>query len=160
VCRAAASRHTWDAVARRTVDALERLHPLTAWPRARRSPWRVAFAGAVDNRGTGVAAANATLVHALGEHAEVDLFVPGRRAGVAVARAAAPDVPVFSLGALGTARPVDEYDGILHSVGDGPDRQAHLDALERTGGVRLTAEDLRQSAPEAVAALLARAHSA
>jgi hypothetical protein len=143
------------------VDALERLDPFTARPRSRQSRWRVAFAGAVDARGTGVAAANAALVDALREHAQVDLFVPGRRAGVAVARGGnLDDVPVFVLGALGTARPTDQYDGILHSVGDGPERGAHLDVVERTGGVRLTAEDLRRTGPDAILALLARANSA
>ena len=65
VCRVSLPRHTWDAVARRTIDAVDRLAPSARRLGGQHAPWRVAFAGRVDAHGSAEDAANARALRAL-----------------------------------------------------------------------------------------------
>jgi hypothetical protein len=132
VCRAAMPRHTWDAVARRTIGALERVDQRGG--HGHYTPARIALAGTVD----------AGLVRALRERIQVDRFVPGGRTAVESARRAEGSGPVFLLGALGTSVSATQYDAVLHVVADGPDREAQHAATVRVPGPVVSATDLRR----------------
>lgn len=116
---AAAERHTWEAVARRTLDAYARL-PLPE-PRRRRRPLRprLALVGPFPPAWSGVADYNERVAEELGALCELDCFVevdPGEVRETPVRR----DRPYRRLPVAGLGRTISpgSYDAVVYTVGN------------------------------------------
>ena len=122
---------TWDAVAQRTVAAIERV--LGAPPSAARTelPVRIAVVGPMPPTESGIADYNARLVPALAKHAEVDLFTPGARPPVPVAEG----VRWFPPRALKETTSPWAYDAVLYTVGNSDDHHDLYDLAQEFPGV-------------------------
>jgi glycosyltransferase involved in cell wall biosynthesis len=116
-----AAGHTWDAVARRTVDAIRRLHRprRAAQPRKR----RVALVGPMPPIPSGIATYNAGLLPHLAELVDVDVFTPSPLAG----QPTHPGVRWFPARALRDTCTPYAYDAVVYTAGNSDD---HHDLYE------------------------------
>jgi len=131
--RHAAPENTWEAVAARTVAALQRLDGVRLPRRPRRSErrMRIAMVGPMPPVISGVADYNARIAAALGEHADLDVFVPPRLPHPP--RGSSPRI----LPALALGESVDPagYDVLLYTFGNSEHHLATYDLLHRFPGV-------------------------
>jgi glycosyltransferase involved in cell wall biosynthesis len=117
----AARRHTWSAVAQRTMDGYEAAMARAARrapPRAtRRVPRpRIALVGPFPPTKSGVGVYGARVVDALSGMTDVDCFVEGRTPPEAPA--ASDSVRRFPIGALGRTFGPASYDAIVYALGN------------------------------------------
>lgn len=120
---------TWDAVARRTVDALDRLPEPAGGPTV--LPVRIALVGPMPPTASGIADYNARLVPALAERCEVDVFTTAPRPP-ADARA---DVRWFTPGALKDTCSPWAYDAVVYTAGNSDDHHDLYDLAQEFPGV-------------------------
>lgn len=111
---------TWDAVARRTLDALATL-PAPSGPT--RLPTRIALVGPMPPTPSGIADYNARLLPALARRGEVDVFTPARPPG----GERHPGVRWFPPTALHDACSPWGYDAVVYTAGNSDD---HHDLYE------------------------------
>lgn len=133
--RRAAPQHTWDAVAARTVAALQRLDDV-APPRVRRPArgarrLRLALVGPMPPVASGVADYNGRISAALAERADLDVLVPPEL--VHPPRGAWPRV--LPAAALGEELDPAGYDAILYTFGNNEHHLATYDLAMRFPGV-------------------------
>jgi glycosyltransferase involved in cell wall biosynthesis len=122
--RALASSSTWDAVARRAAEAVDRMgdrRPASVWSSAQ-PPKRVALVGPLPPIGGGIAIYNDRLLRAVDGDAAVDAVTPLH---------ASPPLPVgvghFSVDTFGVdARPAS-YDAVVYTLGNS---DGHLSTVE------------------------------
>ncbi len=131
----ASARHTWTAVAERTVEAYETAQRLEgARPvRARSSRPRLAVVGPFPPSKSGVAVYTARVVEALGDLATVDCFVEGSVPPAAPASSAA--VRRFPIGALDRTFGAASYDAVIYALGNSFYHRRTLDLARRVPGV-------------------------
>jgi glycosyltransferase involved in cell wall biosynthesis len=118
---------TWDQVARRTVDALERL-PEATGPTV--LPTRVALVGPMPPTPSGIADYNARLVPALAERCEVDVFTtsPGRTHEH-------PNLRWFPMRALRDTCTPYGYDAVIYTVGNSDHHHELYNLAEEFPGI-------------------------
>jgi len=135
----AAPHVTWDAVAARTVAALQRLRPARG-PARRERRMRIALVGPMPPVKSGVADYNGRTVSALSRLADVDVFVPPEvvRPGHGGAQ------PAFRSPALGRSLDPSGYDAVLYTFGNSEHHLTTYDLLHRHPGV-LWLHDVRLS---------------
>lgn len=127
---ARAPQFTWDAVARRTLDAIDRV--LGPAPTAKTElPVRIALVGPMPPTESGIADYNARLIPALAKRAEVDVFTPGP----APAQPIAPDVRWLPPRALKETASPWGYDAVVYTVGNSDDHHDLYDLAQELPGV-------------------------
>jgi glycosyltransferase involved in cell wall biosynthesis len=125
-----ASLFTWDAVAQRTVDAMDRvLGPAPA--QKTQLPVRIALVGPMPPTASGIADYNARLVPALAKHAEVDVFTPG----APPPRPIADGVRWLPPRALKETASPWGYDAVVYTVGNSDDHHDLYDLAQELPGV-------------------------
>jgi glycosyltransferase involved in cell wall biosynthesis len=132
LARAAArtSLVTWDAVAQRTIDAVDRV--LGPAPDGRTElPMRVALVGPMPPTESGIADYNARLVPALARRVEVDLFTPG----APPPRPIADGVRWLPPRALKETASPWGYDAVVYTVGNSDDHHDLYDLAQEFPGV-------------------------
>jgi glycosyltransferase involved in cell wall biosynthesis len=124
VARARAPQWTWNAVAARTVTALDRLPPPST-TRQRQPSLRIALVGALPPSTSPAASAGASLAEALAPHCHLDLYSDDRpdQRWLGELRAG-PRLPVLALRRTGA---FIGYDAVIHNLGNSDDE---LDVLE------------------------------
>jgi glycosyltransferase involved in cell wall biosynthesis len=131
----ASARHTWAAVAGRTLEvydtALRREGRRPA--RARSSRPRLALVGPFPPSKSGVAVYSARVVEALGDLADVDCFVEGTVPPAAPAQSAA--VRRFPIGALDRTFGASSYDAVIYALGNSYYHRRTLALARRIPGV-------------------------
>jgi glycosyltransferase involved in cell wall biosynthesis len=130
---AAAKRHTWDGVVRRTLDAYERIEPPRSGRRPRRRRLRVAIVGPFPPVRSGVARYNLEIAASLAERCDLDCFVdacdwvhddilhelPTRRVqAVGPRRPRGSRARWFPARALGRTLDPARYDAIIYAIGN------------------------------------------
>jgi glycosyltransferase involved in cell wall biosynthesis len=121
---------TWDAVASRTVDAIDRV--LGPAPSARTElPVRIAIVGPMPPTESGIADYNSRLVPALAARCEVDLFTPGRAPGHEVH----PNLRWLPPRALKETASPWGYDAVVYTVGNSDDHHDLYDLAQELPGV-------------------------
>lgn len=133
---AAARRHTWDAVARRTLDAYARLPVAPGRHRRRALPPRVALVGPFPPAWSGVADYNERVAEELGRLCELDCFVevdPGEVRETPMRR----ERPFrrFPVLALGRTISPGSYDALVYTVGNSRYHRRTLELALRHPGV-------------------------
>ena len=123
---AAAGRHTWEAVARRTLDAYSHL-PSPSHRRKSLRP-RIALVGPFPPAWSGVADYNDRVAHALGRMCDLDCFVEVDPGDVhdAHARSGRP-FRRFSVLSLGRTMSPASYDAVIYTIGNS---RCHLRTLD------------------------------
>jgi glycosyltransferase involved in cell wall biosynthesis len=101
---------TWDAVARRTADALATI-PASG---PTRLPWRLALVGPMPPTESGIADYNGRLLPALADRCEVDVFTPGAAPPYEVH----PNVRWFPPRALKETCSPWAYDAVVYTAGN------------------------------------------
>ncbi len=131
----ASARHTWAAVAGRTLQVYESaLRREGARPgRVRSSRPRLALVGPFPPSKSGVAVYSARVVEALGDLADVDCFVEGTVPPAAPAQAAA--VRRFPIGALDRTFGASSYDAVIYALGNSYYHRRTLAFARRIPGV-------------------------
>jgi glycosyltransferase involved in cell wall biosynthesis len=121
---------TWDAVAQRTVDAIDRvLGPPPPTPTS--LPLRIAVVGPMPPTESGIADYNARLVPALARRAEVDLFTPGDPPP----RGYLDGVRWLPPRALKETASPWGYDAVVYTVGNSDDHHDLYDLAQEIPGV-------------------------
>jgi len=130
----AGARHTWDAVADRTIDAYRRLEPRVGTRPRRPLRARVAVVGPLPPVESGVALYNERVLVAM-DRSELDvhLFVESP----SDTRSAAPpiDVPCYPIDSLGPRLDPRDYDTILYTIGNSAYHVRTFDLARRVPGV-------------------------
>ena len=121
---------TWDAVAQRTIDAIDSVIG-PAGPTRTELPVRVAIVGPMPPTESGIADYNARLVPALARKAEVDLFTPGGPPPKPIA----PGVRWLSPRALKETASPWAYDAVVYTVGNSDDHHDLYDLAQEFPGV-------------------------
>jgi glycosyltransferase involved in cell wall biosynthesis len=125
-----ASLFTWDAVAQRTLDAIDAV--VGAAPEGRTTlPVRLAIVGPMPPTASGIADYNARLVPALAEVCEVDLFTPG----AAPPRPVHPRVRWLPPRALRETASPWAYDAVVYTVGNSDDHHDLYELAQELPGV-------------------------
>lgn len=119
---------TWDAVARRTVDALGRL-PVSDGPT--RLPVRLAVVGPMPPTPSGIADYNRRLLPVLADRAEVDLFTPG----AAPPHEVHPNLRWLPPRALKETCSPWAYDAVVYTVGNSDDHHDLYDLAQEFPGL-------------------------
>ena len=127
----AATQTTWEAVAARTVDALDTLRPPSAVVGPSRR-LRLALVGPFAPIASGVAGYTQQLLPDLVEGADVDLFLEPGSDGRALGGVARRILP---LQRLGRSADPSSYDAIVYAVGNSVHHHATLDAALRFPGI-------------------------
>jgi glycosyltransferase involved in cell wall biosynthesis len=137
--RRAAPHNTWDAVAARTLAALELLgQPAVRGARRRERRMRLALVGPVPPVASGVADYNGRVAAALAERADVDVLVPP-----AMVRPPHGSLPrVLPSTALGERIDPASYDALLYTFGNSEHHLTTYDLAHRFPGV-LWLHDIR-----------------
>jgi glycosyltransferase involved in cell wall biosynthesis len=121
----ASETHTWENVARRAVDAYERLDARMPPRRRRPRRHRVAFVGPFFPAHSGVAVYNSRVLDALdADDLAVELFAEKTHIGAWSSRL---DLPVFPAEHLGSRINPYDYDSIVYTLGNS---DFHLDTYE------------------------------
>ncbi len=142
----AAQRHTWPAVARRTIDAYGAAVLRAATVRGRiatRAPAlrpRLALAGPYPPSKSGIAEWSERLVHALRPHADVDVFREGAprlpaRPDPSPQEHAAGRNRRFPIDAFGRVLGAGAYDMPIYTIGNGYHHRHTLDAALAAPGI-------------------------
>lgn len=119
---------TWDAVARRTADALDALPASAGAPTL---PWRVALVGPMPPTRNGIADYNTRLVPALADRCELDVFTPG----AAPPHEVHPNVRWFPPRALKETCSPWSYDAVVYTAGNSDDHHDLYDLAQEFPGV-------------------------
>jgi glycosyltransferase involved in cell wall biosynthesis len=121
---------TWDAVAQRTIDAIDRV--LGPAPTETTSlPVRIALVGPMPPTASGIADYNARLLPALARKAEVDLFTPGS----APPHEVVPGVRWLPPRALKETASPWAYDAVVFTAGNSDDHHDLYDLAQELPGV-------------------------
>lgn len=127
----AAARTTWDAVADRTLAAIDRLKPgPQRSPRPRRL--RVALAGPFAPSLSGVAGYSGRLLGELAQRCQLDVFTEPGSDGRALRQTAHRVLPINR---LGSSTDPASYDAIVYAIGNSVHHHATHDAALRHPGV-------------------------
>ncbi len=131
----ASARHTWAAVADRTLDVYETAlgRQGTRPARVRSARPRLALVGPFPPSKSGVAVYSARVVDALGEVADVDCFVEGTVPPAAPAQSRS--VRRFPIGALDRTFGAGSYDAIIYALGNSYYHRRTLAFARRLPGV-------------------------
>ncbi len=123
---------TWDAVARRLVDAAVEVLPPPP-PGPTRLPLRLAVAGPLPPTLSGIADYNARLLPRLAARGELDLLTGERRRPET--EALLPDARTFPPRAVGRTVNPHAYDALLYTVGNSGDHHDTLELARRWPGL-------------------------
>lgn len=170
----AARRHTWEAVAQRTIEAWTRAvaSAPTIAPNAERDECRVAMVGPFPPSKSGIGTFNARVCDALSRRSDVrvDRFNEGDTSPTPTPTGANRPYRQYPARAFGTTMTPGGYDATLYTIGNGSYHRATLSAALRfpgivwlhdahLAGLYLTAEGLFLAGPEPGPAQLARART-
>jgi glycosyltransferase involved in cell wall biosynthesis len=135
----AANRHTWSAVAARTVAAYDiaadRARPRRFPRRSQPVRTRLALVGPYPPSKSGIATWSERLVNALDREADVDVFREGAAVMPDRGRHAVATGRRFPVEAFGRVIGASEYDAPIYTIGNGYHHRHTLDAALRAPGI-------------------------